>query len=96
VTEKIYEPIDPQDLKDFALLNLQGIPRSKAAKIFLIQAVSFALIVDGPIEACIIANCHEKELPSATDPRWQWYLTEAEALEMMRVLVEAIGKQRTP
>lgn len=93
VSVSVYEPIDPQDLKDFALLNLQGIPRSKAANIFLIQAVSFASIVEGPIEACIIANCPEKELPSATDPRWQWYLTEPEALEMMRVLVEAIAKQ---
>ncbi len=90
---KIYELIDPQDLRDFALLNSQGIPRSKAAKIFLIQAVSFALIVDGPIEASVIANCPEKPKPSDDDPRWDWYLTEAESLKMMRVLLDAIASE---
>ncbi len=88
--EKIYEPIDSQDLKNFALLCSSGVPRSKAAKIFLIQAVSFALIVEGPIEACIIANCPQKNRPSSDDPRWDWYLTEAESLEMMRLLLDAI------
>ena len=89
----VYEPIDPQDLKDFALLYSSGIPRSKPAKIFLIQAISFALIVDGPIEACIIANCPEKDRPSSDDPRWDWHLTEAESLEMMRLLLDAIADE---
>ncbi len=89
----IYEPIDPQDLKDFALLNSSGVPRSKAAKIFLIQAVSFALIVEGPVEACVIVNCPEKNRLSKDDPRWDWYLTEAESLEMMRLLLDAIADE---
>lgn len=92
--EKIYEPIDSQDLKDFALLNLQGIPRSKATKIFLIQAVSFALIVEGPIEACVIANCPEKDRPSGDDPRWQWCLTESESLEMIQLLLDSMTNQK--
>ena len=91
MTEKIYEPINPQDLKDFALLCSSGSPRSRAAKIFLIQAVSFALIVDGPIEASVIANCSEKSKPSKDDSRWDWHLTEAESLEMIRLLLDSIA-----
>lgn len=89
----IYEPIHPQDLKDFALLNLSGVSRSKAAKIFLIQAISFALIVQGPIEACVIANCPKKPRPSGDDPRWDWRLTETESLEMIRVLLDSIASE---
>lgn len=90
----IYEPIDSHDLKDFALLDLQGTPRSKPFKLFLIQAISYALIVEGPIEAFLIANYPEQFRPSSNDPRWDWHLTEAESLEMMRLLLDTI--QETP
>lgn len=90
----ICEPIDSHDLKGFALLDLQGAPRSKLFKLFLIQAISYALIVEGPIEAFLVANAPQQPRPSGDDPRWDWRLTEAESLEMMRFLLDTI--QETP
>ena len=90
----IYEPIDPHDLKDFALFNSRGTSRSKLSKLLLIQAISYALLVKGPIESCVLAHYPEQPKPSDEDPRWDWYLTEAESLEMMRLLLDAV--QKTP
>lgn len=40
MTEKEYEPIDPQDLKDFALLDVHGQPKTEKSKVVLLRDIS--------------------------------------------------------
>ncbi|MEG3899790.1 MULTISPECIES: hypothetical protein [unclassified Microcoleus] len=86
MNEKEYEPIDPQDLKDFALLDVNDEPRTERAKLIILRAVCLQKMRGGVLISCITGlSYYERK-----DLRWQWHLTPSESTQLIQILASSL------
>ena len=86
---KEHEPIDLQDLKNFALFHQNGRPKSETAKLIMLRAACLLKIKGGtlPLISCTRSLTYSER----QDPRWfQWHFADAEATQLIQILASSL------